>query len=725
LRIGVVALSEGFAKVGPASVHAGAALANLESWLAPAFADYWPQLEHQLESGHWNELLDAFYRVLPFGTGGRRGRVGIGPNRFNQRTLALSVQGHVDYLRSLDATGPLSVVIAYDVRQFHDFRGVYAAERPSPLLGMRSSDFARIAAAVYASRGVRVHMLLQDDGVTYTSTPELSFAIRKLGASAGLNVSASHNHPDDNGGKIYNQRGAQVVPPDDEIMAKCVEAARLDAIPDWDAALRTGLISALGPEIHESFVRMVLDQSLAPRARSARVVFTPLCGTSGGTAGAVLERAGFRVDWVEAQRKPDGTFSSVPYRAPNPEVPESMQMGLDLAHETDADLVIACDPDADRIGICARTRSGEMRFLSGNEICLIVAYYKLGRLYDEGRLPAGALAIKTYVTTSLLQPLVESFGARLIGDLLVGFKYHAYVLEQLEEHGRFGELKASLADFVLGVEESHGVLTSPELRDKDAAGAALLVAELASLVRERGLTIVDTLDEIYKTFGYAAAAPTSMVMTGATGFTSIQAIQRKLRERTPQLRGYTVELLTDFWNESEHGPFLSETDRVCRDIVAYRVGDARVIVRPSGTEPKTKLYVELLSKPLGVGASDSALAKQRAETDRAAKAVADAFLLYMLSLIDVVLPRYALRISQLVSLEDRVDFVERFVPELQARCDVTDSLPDVSTWIDTRLKRYGKDARGLVGDALREYLDSRDAGDAELRERMRAAFFGA
>ena len=689
------------------------AAAHLERWLTEAaFAAYRPQLQWLIEQQQWSLLLDSFYQMLPFGTGGRRGPVGIGINRFNAWTLALSVQGHIAYLRERYPGQDLSVVIACDVRVYRDLRGLYHADLPNPLLGMTSCDFAQIAAGVYTANGVCVAML-PEASTTYMSTPELSFAIRYLAADAGLNISASHNHPDDNGGKFYNERGGQEVPPQDEAMVRQVERITHVDIPDFAAAKATGLISWIAPEVHEAYVDLNSAQSLHPEARQARVVFTPLHGTGDTTVAEVLRQAGFHVDMVPEQSTHDGTFPAVPYRAPNPEVPDSMQLGQALAQDVGADVVMACDPDADRIGVCSRTASGAYQFLTGNEIAVLTAHYKLEQLQQLGRLPARPVVIKTEVTTELLQPITAHFGGVLIGDLLVGFKYHGDVLDQLEQHGRFRQLEAQLDDFIIAVEESHGILVTSVLRDKDAAGAAVLLAELAALQRQRGVTLLDYLDDIYRRYGYFANVLTSMVMTGAEGLANIRAIQAELRCRPPaQIAAWRVTEVVDYWDESGvHGPFVSETDRASRNVLAFTMENgARVIIRPSGTEPKNKIYIEVPSTALGPQATPEALTQQKAEANDIARCLANDFTRQMLAIIDVHLPEYALQISGLVALDKRIDFVEAFIPgferQAEALCQGTTTPDTVTQWIDDHLASYGKDARGLVADAMEAYVQS-------------------
>ncbi|MAE63273.1 MAG: phosphomannomutase [Phycisphaeraceae bacterium] len=685
--------------------------AHLRSWLTDdQFGAYHPQLLWLIEQGRWDLLLDSFYRVLPFGTGGRRGAVGIGPNRFNPWTLASSIQGHVLYLRR-HAKGDLSVVVAYDVRQFNDLRGTYNPDLPNPLIGMRSRDFAEVAAGTYAANGVRVHMLPADSS-HYVATPELSFAIRHLGASAGLNISASHNHPDDNGGKFYNGDGGQEVPPYDQEMADCVEGIDRIETLEYADAIAAGLISWLPDDVHEAYVSTNVAQSLAAEARGAKIIFTPLHGTGGMTVGEVLRAAGFEVETVADQATPDGAFPNVPFRTPNPEVPESMGAGMRMAAQRAGDVVLACDPDADRIGVCARGADGQFQSLTGNEIAAILAHFKLERLAETGRAPERPLVVKTDVTTNLVTRIAERHGAAVIGDLLVGFKYIGDILFRLDTDGRFRDVEGKSSDFIIGVEESHGILVTPDVRDKDAAGAGILLAELAALQRARGATLVDYLDGIYREFGYFANRLASMVMTGPEGVSNIRKIQQTLRATPPtRIAGCAVTRVTDHWNEQEFGPFLSETDRSSRDVLVFHLDKgSRLTLRPSGTEPKNKTYIEVVTDPLGAGADDAALASQKRQANETARDLADDFTRQMLTVVDIHLPDYALRISDLVPLDKRIEFAERFIPAIEDKARSAEGATLVA-WIDEQLASYGKDARGLVTDAVEMYLQSQEATD--------------
>jgi phosphoglucomutase len=702
----------GFRSLTASPASQASALANLEKWMeTPEHGAYLPQLLWLVDTARWSVLLDSFHRVLPFGTGGRRGPVGIGTNRFNPVTLSSTVQGHVEYLRERYPRQDLAVVIAYDVRRFADLRRVYNPDLPNPLIGVTSKQFARIAAGVYAANGVHVHML-PEDSPTYVSTPELSFSIRRLGANGGLNISASHNHPDDNGGKFYGAHGGQEVPPNDDAMSQHVERVNRILSVTLDQAQSSGLIHSLPPEVHAEYVRTNIEQSLHPRARAARVVFTPLHGTSDTTVGEVLRGAGFEVHPVPEQSTVDGMFPSVPFRAPNPEVPESMNLATELARRLEADIVFACDPDADRIGVTVRDGDGNYRFLTGNEIAVVVTAYKLAALRELGRLPPRALVLKTEVTTDLLKPITESFGGQLIGDLLVGFKYHGDVLGRLETAGEFHGIHATIDDFVIATEESHGILVTPTMRDKDAAGAAILMAELAAVQRAANRTVSDYLDDLHLQFGYYANLLVSTVMTGAEGLVAIQTIQRGLRTTPPTaIGGLRVIRTVDHQDPNgPHGSILSESDRVSRDVLLFQLdGGARVIIRPSGTEPKNKIYIEVASAPLGATASKTALREAMANTRALAQRIADDVTNQMLDVLGIQIPPYALRVSGLVSLDRRVSFAKEFIPALEAKVVAIDegksTTDEIGIWIDQSLRSYGEDARGLVADAIRAYLD--------------------
>ena len=695
------------------------ALTHLNRWLTePTFAAYQPMITTLIAQARWDLLLDSFYQVLPFGTGGRRGPVGIGPNRYNPWTLGASVQGHATWLRQrVEAkepgrdftTHPLHIVLAYDVRRYMDAGSVYQGTgATNPCYGMSSRDFAELACGVYAANGVHTTILPRESD-TFVSTPELSFAIRHRKADGGLNISASHNPPDDNGGKFYNALGGQEVPPDDETMAD--EVARVgdvDSIPFVEAG---AFVHPYTTDIHAAYIAVNQQPVYSPHPRGFRqnihVVFTALHGTGDTTVVEVLRAAGFRVTLEPTQATHDGSFKNVPFRAPNPEVRASMNAAIALADSLNADLVMACDPDADRIGLCARDYTtkrsdgtpGGFRFFTGNEIAVLLAEH-IGR-NTQGRTLAGSsgIVMKTEVTTGLVRRVAEGWGFRTVNHLLVGFKYIGDGVHQLEANGTFQGLQGTPADFVLGVEESHGALVTTAMRDKDAAGAARLLAEMAldqSLLAsagERTATLADALRHIWTRCGYVHNELVSTVMRGASGKNTIDRIQASIRANPPtEVGGLRVSAFADRADPAGPlGPIKSGTDAASRDVLVFQFDDrARILLRPSGTEPKNKIYVEYCGEP------GEALEASAPRVAAAARALARAFTRDMLARVDIQLPEWALLVSDLVAIEQKQAFANEFVPGLVANLHK----PDVQTWIDEALKSYGKDGRGLVREAL-------------------------
>lgn len=666
------------------------ALANLARWLTEdPFVPYRAQIEGLIERRKWEVLLDSFYQVIPFGTGGRRGACGIGPNRINPWTLATSVQGHVEYLQDRFPDEDLRVVIAYDVRVYRDRSGTYDPARPNPVLGLSSRDFAELAARVYAGNGVEVYMPKRGDD-RCMSTPELSWAIRRLRTQAGLNVSASHNPPDDNGGKFYNLQGGQEIPPYDEAMVKRVERVTEVRTLSWQKAKDSGLLRPLPDDAHASFVQHVAQRTRTP-SRSAVVCYTPLHGTGVNTVLPVLRAAGFVVHPVSEQMAQDGDFPTVPFRAPNPEVPRAFDVAIQQAEEVGADLALATDPDADRIGCVAR-HDGGWRFLTGNEIGLLVCHHVLANHKGDRR----PIVVQTEVTTGAIARLARAEGAQVVDWLLVGFKYIGECLRNLETTGRIpgSDITGAIDDFVLGVEESHGVLITPYLRDKDAAGGALFLAELASVAKDRGQTLVDVLDGLSDKYGYVRNHLISVVMRGAVGRERIGAIQDSFRAKQPAtLGGRAVTAFHD--RRDPNGPFgriVSSTDAASRDVLVFELGpEARVILRPSGTEPKSKVYVEVRGSP----------GEARAAVDAEAERLAEAFVDEMLARVDLAVPTWAHAVNDLVAVEAKIHFATSVVPALVARITRGEEL---DAWFDEAVRPLGKDARRLVDRALVRFI---------------------
>jgi len=624
------AVRTGFATIQAGESLKAAALRNLERWLTqPEFAGYRPQIEWLISQQQWSGLLERFFQVLPFGTGGRRGPVGIGPNRMNDWTLGASVQGHCEYLKEkFPNVDDLHVVIAYDVRRFEDVGRNYHPDLPNPVLHRTSRLFAEAAACVYIANGIHVHML-PADATRYIATPELSFAIRHLRAHGGLNVSASHNPPDDNGGKFYDENGAQPVAPDDQIMSDLVEQVGAIRSLPWSEAVRGGKMHVLDAPVHRAYIDLCRKQSLipAPKFDEVKVVFTPLHGVGGATAFEVLELSGFRPRPVAEQFNPDGLFSNVT-RSPNPEVPEALDRAIALANEVEADLVLATDPDADRIGAVAREHNGGYRCLSGNEIACLVAYFKLDHLTRQGLLPASPIVLTTEVTTRLLTEIARRFGAQVVNYLPVGFKHIAEVLRRLDESGSYEDITGSPRDYVFGAEEAHGILVTAEMRDKDAASAALLLAEAALDQRRRGQNLVDLLEKIHQQFGYFRNELRNLVMTGIEGRFRMQTMMDSLRREPPvQVADRQVTRFEDLQNvEGRFGPLQGATDEASRNVLLFDLGaDARLAVRPSGTEPKAKVYVEVRTRPRSPKQSEAAWQDACRLATEESKRIADAF----------------------------------------------------------------------------------------------------
>ena len=410
---------EGFGTLSVSNKYIESAFSWLETWLTDeAFKDYTPQIEYLIESEKWNFLLDSFYQIIPFGTGGRRGLVGIGPNRINPWTIQSSAQGHSQYLINQfgDQAKQRGVVLTFDVRKYTQ-QGIYDEARLNPVMNLDGLQLAAAAAAVYAANGIKVYMF-----ESARSTPELSYAIRHLNAISGDMFSASHNLTTDNGKKVYDQYGGQLIPPDDQSLVDEV-TGNVDEIKtlDIDAAKSKGLIEIVGEELDNKYYEAVCTVSLS-RERDIKIVFSPLHGTGLTSVAPILRKMGFEVNLDPQTSNLSGAFENVTFNIPNPEVIESFSIALPFATKIDADIIISTDPDADRIGVMAK-HNGEWQFLTGNEIGIILTNYAISKYASKGRLNQNSTLIKTEVTTSLMQKIALENGVQCKGDLLVGFKY--------------------------------------------------------------------------------------------------------------------------------------------------------------------------------------------------------------------------------------------------------------------------------------------------------------
>ena len=650
----LAAARTGFATIDAAPEVREAALKYLAQWLSGSdTVDYKPQIEWMIAQQKWSQLLDSFYQVLPFGTGGRRGGVGVGPNRMNLWTLGASVQGHCDYLRQrFPGKTDLQVVLAYDVRRFMDTKHNYNPDLPNPVMGLTSRNFCEFAASVYVGNGITPH-ILPADTTRYVATPELSFTIRELQAHGGLNMTASHNPPDDNGSKFYDERGAQPVPPEDQIMSDYVDQVKQVRTVNYDDAVRQGKVQFLQDAPHIAYINVCKKQSLIPppKANEVKVVFTPLQGVGGFCAGEVLTAAGFNPIPVPEQNHPDGQFPNVT-KTPNPENPECLDRAQAVAEAQNADLVIATDPDADRVGGLARGDDGKLRFLTGQEIAVLLTWFKLSRLASAGDLPGSPVVITTEVTTGQITRICRQFNAQIVNDLLVGFKYHADVLWQLESEGHYGEVTGTPADFVIATEESHGILATAEMRDKDAGCAALLMAELALHLKRQSRTIPGLLEDLARQFGYYRNELQNLVMTGVEGRQDMTRMLNSLRTTPPTtIGGLTVISTEDLQDEAgKLGAYRGGTDQAARNFLIFRLNGpegvtAKVCLRPSGTEPKAKAYLEVATPPCPAGTSDETWAITRAKADQLVYDLASDFVAQALGTVGQK-PKEAVKLSR-------------------------------------------------------------------------------
>ncbi len=561
-----------------------------------------------LQAGAWAELNDRFFRTLAFGTGGIRGRtIGkivtaaergtpndlgrpefpcVGTNAMNFDSVGRATKGLVDYLREWFAREPQNgkpkLVIAHDPRFF-------------------SREFTKLAADIAARNGCDAFVF---DGPR--STPELSFAVRYLRASAGVVITASHNPPHDNGYKVYFSDGAQVVEPHASGIIAKVNAADVSA-----TSPEKGTVTTLNREVDNAYLArlqtLVLDPELVRAQNNLRIVFTPIHGTGGVIIKPLLERLGFKFSVVPEQDGFDGRFPTV--KSPNPENAEALQLGLELAKKEEADLVIATDPDCDRMGVAVRSAAGEMKLLTGNQIGALIAYYRAKTLFAQGVLNAAnasrGVIIKTFVTTDLQKAIAEKFGLRCV-ETLTGFKYIGAKLLKYEralpeevqkkyrdlpeEETRRLRLEHS-SFYIFGGEESYGYSGADFIRDKDANGATAMFCEVAASAKSLGLTIDGLLDQIYAEVGYYAEKNAALTFEGAEGAVQIQKLLASYVSAAPQeMLGSEVTAVKNFEQETYRDV---EGDEIPKEkMLIFELADkTRIAVRGSGTEPKIKYYL--------------------------------------------------------------------------------------------------------------------------------------
>lgn len=598
-------LSERLTEIAAQANGGAAAAAALGRWLSAdqPFVNG-AELRRFAERAPLGLIVDSFRCDIPFGTGGRRGRVGIGPNRINPRTLALTVAGHCEFLRQTAGASGTTVVIANDTRVFSDINQLHTFMGDDwSLLGTSSRSLALLASQLYAVYGYDTYLTAPKDPDGYMPTPELSFAIRALRAAGGLNVSASHNHPDDNGFKVYTPTGGQYCPPDDSTLSRAVEQVELDPQIEDLVARLLGAAAEMPGEVHRKYIDMYVSRDSAICGQSAPVratvqlVYTPLCGTGLANVGETLAEAGYQVHTPRDQY-PDGSFAPIPLRSPNPEIPGVTDPAVEYAASVDAELVLSTDPDADRLGVEVRLADGSWQHLTGNQIGAIIAYFLIA---DPAGPSLSGRLITTVATSRVLRAIAAlSSGVDVTDDLMIGFKFVGQLLDVLE----------AAADgpvpLVLASEESHGYLTTTDLRDKDAASGAYIIAHLHALMRSTGRTLWDYLMQVYAATGVHIEYGRSLVLLGADGAETIKAVMRSMRaEPLERLGSEPVTVRHDFLVDGTSGAELTEGERASRDVLELISEHYRIVVRPSGTEAKLKYYFDYAELPLA-GSAEAA-----------------------------------------------------------------------------------------------------------------------
>lgn len=538
-------------------------------WLENPYFDEATKEELKAIKDDENEIKERFYMDLEFGTAGLRGIIGAGTNRMNIYVVRRATQGLANYIAKVDKKSQ-GVAIAYDSRHM-------------------SPEFAQEAALCLAANGIKAYIF-----ETLRPTPELSFAVRHLGCVAGINVTASHNPPEYNGYKVYWEDGAQITPPHDSgIMGE------VKAISDWNTvktmdkeeAVKAGLFEVIGQAVDDAYMAELKKQiihmdAIQAEGKNLKIVYTPLHGTGNIPARRILKELGFEnVYVVPEQELPNGDFPTVSY--PNPEAAEAFELGLKLAKEVDADIVLATDPDADRLGVRVKDKNGEYHDLTGNMSGCLLANYEISqRKAVNGSLPEDGALIKTIVTTNLADAIAKGYGVKLI-EVLTGFKFIGQQILGFEKSGK--------GSYLFGFEESYGCLIGTYARDKDAISATSALCEAAAYYKEKGMTLWDAMVEMYEKYGYYKDEVKSIGLKGIEGLAKIQEIMEYFRAHTPSdFAGHKVLAVRDYKADTVKDLATGEvkpTGLPSSNVLYYELEDnAWLCVRPSGTEPKIKFY---------------------------------------------------------------------------------------------------------------------------------------
>ena len=546
---------------------------NYQKWVD--FAELPDYLRQDLDKMDEKTKEDAFYTNLEFGTAGMRGLIGAGTNRINIYVVRQATEGLARLIESKGGNEKeRGVAIAYDSRHF-------------------SPEFAFESAAVLAKHGIKSYVF-----ESLRPTPELSFAVRHLNCFAGIMITASHNPAPFNGYKVYGEDGGQMPPHDADALTtyiRAIENPFAVEVADVEAEKASGLIEVIGEAVDTEYLKEVKDVNINPAlieefGKDMKIVYTPLHGTGEMLARRALAQAGFdSVQVVEAQATPDPDFSTV--KSPNPENQAAFALAEELGRQVGADVLVATDPDADRVGVEVLQKDGSYLNLSGNQIGAIMAKYILEAHKNAGTLPENAALCKSIVSTDLVTKIAESYGATMF-NVLTGFKFIAEKIQEFEEKHNH--------TYMMGFEESFGYLIKPFVRDKDAIQAVLVVAELAAYYRSRGLTLADGIEEIYKEYGYYAEKTISVTLSGVDGAEQIKAIMAKFRENGPkEFNATEITVVEDFKAQTSTAADGTVTTLTTppSDVLKYTLADGSwIAVRPSGTEPKIKFYIAVVGE---------------------------------------------------------------------------------------------------------------------------------
>lgn len=527
-------------------------------WLE--YADKDMDLVEELGKMQEDDVKDAFYRDLAFGTGGLRGTIGAGTNRMNIYTVAKATKGLADYLN--EHFDHPSVVIGYDSR-------------------IKSDLFAKVASMVFSDNGIKVNLWPRLNPV-----PTVSYATRYLNCSAGVMITASHNPSKYNGYKVYGSDGCQITTEAASEILSYIEAVDIFSvdIKDFDETK----VDYIDDKVLTSFLEEIKKQSVLTENvnKNVAIVYTPLNGTGLVPVTRILKETGFtNITVVEEQKNPDGNFPTCPY--PNPEIREAMQLGLEYCEKVNADLLLATDPDADRCGIAVRDSKGEYKLLTGNETGLLLLDYICANRIKNHNMPKSPVMVKTIVTSDMGKQIADHYGVRTI-DVLTGFKFIGEQIGRLEREGH-------VDDYLFGFEESYGYLTGSYVRDKDAVNAAFMICEMFAYYKNKGISLLEKLDELYKTYGYRLNTLHSYTFEGPEGFDKMQSIMKKFREGINDFAGTKIEKVLDY-SEGLNGLPKS-------NVLKYLIeNQSSVVIRPSGTEPKLKVYISISAASMDIAA---------------------------------------------------------------------------------------------------------------------------